>query len=63
MLTSELSELAAVVERIRAETHPDLDKAFVEAVLTAEADAAGQESAALGAIRAALDITLGSAGD
>lgn len=63
MLTSELSELAAVVERIRAEVHPDLDKEFVDAVLAAEAEAAGQEGAALAAIRAAVEKTLGSEGD
>jgi ABC-type nitrate/sulfonate/bicarbonate transport system substrate-binding protein len=63
MLTSELSELAAVVERIRAEAHPDLDKEFVEAVLAAEAEAAGQQGAALFAIRAAVDKTLGSPAD
>jgi hypothetical protein len=63
MLTSELSELAAVVERIRAEAYPHLDKTFIDAVLSAEAGAAGQEGAALTAIRAALEATLESAAD
>lgn len=60
MLRSELSELAAVVERVRAEAHPDLDKAFVDAVLTAEAEAGSHGGAALQAIRAALEAALGT---
>ena len=60
MLTSELSELAAVVSRIRADAHPDLDERFVGAVLQAEAEAGGNDSAALQAIRRALAQTLGT---
>lgn len=58
MLTSELSELASVVEAIRSAVHPDLDKSFVDAVLQAEANAPGQDAAALQAIRAAVEIAL-----
>ena len=54
MLTNELSELATVVARIRAEAHPQLDERFVSAVLQAEADAAGNHGAALQAIRRAV---------
>lgn len=60
MLTSELSELATVVARIRVEAHPELDEHFVTAVLQAEADAAGSDGAALQAIRRALAETLGT---
>jgi aminopeptidase N len=60
MLANELSELAAVVERIRSEAHPELDKAFVDAVLHAEAEAAGDDSLALQVIRAATDQSLAS---
>jgi hypothetical protein len=58
MLTTELSKLAQVVEAIRAKEHPQMDKAFVDAVLQAEAGAAGEDSAALQAIREALDAAL-----
>jgi hypothetical protein len=60
MLTTELSELASVVARMRAQAHPGLDEAFVSAVLQAEADAAGNDSAALQSIRRALAETLGA---
>ena len=60
MLTSDLNELATVVERIRAEAHPDLDERLVGAVLQAEADAAGSDGAALQAIRRALAEALGT---
>ena len=63
MLTSELSELATVVENIRAAVHPGLDKSFVGAVLQAEASAAGQHAAALQAIRAAVATALEAAAD
>ena len=63
MLTSELSELASVVEGIRAAVYPDLDKAFVDAVLQAEANSPGQDAAALQAIRAAIEIALEAAAD
>lgn len=63
MLTSELSELAAVVEGIRAVVHPDLDKTFVDAVLQAEVNASGQDSAALQAIRAAAEVALEASAD
>jgi hypothetical protein len=63
MLTSELSELASVVEGIRAAVHPDLDKAFVDAVLQAEANAPGQDAAALQAIRIAVETALEAAAD
>jgi len=63
MLTSELRELAAVVEGIRSQAHPQLDKQFIDAVLQAEADASGNDSAALQAIRAAADEALESATD
>jgi hypothetical protein len=63
MLTSELSELAGVVERIRATVHPELDKSFVDAVLQAEANAAGQDAAALQAIRAAVESALEAPAD
>lgn len=63
MLTSELSELAAVVENIRAAVHPGLDKSFVDAVLQAEVSAAGQDAAALQAIRAAVATALEAAAD
>ena len=63
MLTSELSELASVVEGIRAVVHPDLNKAFVDAVLQAEANAPGQDAAALQAIRAAVEIALEATAD
>ena len=53
MLTSEFTELAAVVEGIRAAVHPGLDKSFVDDVLKAEANAAGHDPAAVQAIRAA----------
>lgn len=61
MLTSELRELASVVARIRADAHPDLDERFIDAVLRAEADAAGNGSAAVQAIRQAVEQALGTA--
>jgi len=63
MLTSELSDLARVVETIRSAVHPEIDKSFVDAVLQAEANAPGQDAAALQAIRAAVEIALETAAD
>jgi len=58
MLTNELSELAMVVERIRSESQPDLNKGLIDAILKAEADAAGNDGVALQAIRAAVTSAL-----
>lgn len=58
MLMSELSEIEAVVARIRSEFHPELDGDFIAAVLRVEADAAGNDAAALQALRQAVNKAL-----
>lgn len=62
MRTTDLDELLQTVERIRQETHPDLDSRFVTAVVSAEKDNPEDDLAALSAIEHALTLVLGSRG-
>ena len=62
MRTTDLKELAEAVERIRQKQHPDLDAAFLNAVIRAEDENPEDDAAALRAIQAALKTLLTSAG-
>ena len=59
MKTTEIEEIRAVVRRVREARHPELDPAFLDAVLDAEAAAGEDEAPALRRIRAAADAALG----
>ena len=62
MKTSDLDDLMDTVERIRLETHPHLDAAFLRAVIEAEQQNLEDEVEALKAIEAAAARVLDSRG-
>ena len=62
MRTSELHDLLDTVEQIRREKHPDLDQAFLTAVVRAEQANPEDDGEALQMIRAALKTLLESKG-
>ena len=58
MRTTDLKDLTQTVELLRKELHPDLDPAFLEAVVRAEEENNEDDTEALRAIRAALQAVL-----
>jgi hypothetical protein len=62
MKRSDLDDLIDTVERIRLESHPHLDAAFLRAVIEAEEQSLEDEVEALKAIEAALEVALASRG-
>jgi hypothetical protein len=60
--TTDLRELAAVVEQLRSELHPDLDASFLAAVIQAEEQNPEDDEGALRAIQAALRAALEARG-
>jgi hypothetical protein len=62
MRTTELKALLEVVEALREDLHPDLDKAFLQAVVRAEQENPDDEEEALRAITAALKPLLAKRG-
>ena len=58
MRTTDLKDLTQTVELLRKELHPDLDPAFLEAVVRAEEENSEDDTEALRAIQAALQAVL-----
>ena len=58
MRTTDLKDLTQAVELLRKELHPDLDPAFLEAVVRAEEENSEDDTEALRAIQAALQAVL-----
>ena len=58
MRTTDLKDLTQTVELLRKEFHPDLDPAFLEAVVRAEEENSEDDTEALRAIQAALQAAL-----
>ena len=58
MRTTDLKDLTQTVELLRKELHPDLDPAFLEAVVRAEEENGEDDTEALRAIQAALQAVL-----
>jgi len=58
MRTTDLKDLTNTVEKIRTDLHPDLDAAFVEAVVQAEEQNPEDDAEALRAIQVALKTAL-----
>jgi hypothetical protein len=58
MRTTDLKDLLTTVEALREDLHPDLDTAFVEAVVRAEEQNPEDDDEALRAVRAALTMAL-----
>ena len=62
MRTSELKALLKAVQTIGAERYPDLDPAFLEAVVTVEHENADDKTAAIREIEVALQALLSKKG-
>lgn len=62
MRKTDLIDLLKTVEAIRAETHPDLDSAFLEAVVRAEEAYSEDEEGAVRQIETALKSLLDAKG-
>ncbi len=60
MRTTDLHDLLATVERVRADCHPELDAGFLEAVVQAEQAFPEDDSSAMQAIEEALNRYLAS---
>lgn len=60
MRTTDLHDLLATVERVRADRHPELDAGFLEAVVQAEQAFPEDDSSAVQAIEEALNHYLAS---
>ena len=58
MPTNDLNDLSNTVEAIRKEMHPELDGAFLDAVVLAEEENADNDVEAVNAIRSALAMVL-----
>jgi hypothetical protein len=58
MSTNDLKELSEIVERLRLEMHPDLDKNFLQAVVCAEEANPDDDGDAVTVIQRALDSLL-----
>lgn len=62
MRTSDLDELIRTVELIRATTHPELDAAFLRAVVAAEESNPEDDAQAMRDIESALRLLLSTRG-
>ncbi|NPU64717.1 hypothetical protein HL667_06900 [Bradyrhizobium sp. 83012] len=60
--TTDLGELAAVVEQLRSELHPEINSDFLAAVIQAEEQNPDDDEGALRAIQAALRVALEARG-
>jgi hypothetical protein len=58
MRTTDLKDILATVERLRDELHPDLDPAFIQAVVRAEEENLEDDAEALRMIESALKAVL-----
>ena len=58
MRTTDLKDLTKTVELLRKELHPDLDPAFLAAVVRAEEENPEDDAEALRAIESALRVVL-----
>jgi hypothetical protein len=62
MRTTDLKDLMKTVELLRTELHPDLDAAFLEAVVRAEEENPEDDAEAVRAIQVALKTVLTAKG-
>jgi predicted transposase YbfD/YdcC len=63
MKTNEFDDLIRTVEQIRLKLHPELDAAFLRAVIQAEEQNPEDDAEALRAIEAALGVVLDADGE
>ena len=62
MPMTDIQDILDAVERVRAETHPELDARFLEMVVEAEQNHPDDDAAAMRAIESALENLLGARG-